>query len=98
MPIERKLIEASLRKKGFIQEGGDHKYFYHEVNGKRTGAYAFVSRGSGYKTYDDNLLSAIKKELRLDTLRETRDLLQCPMSGDEYNSVLREKGILNKRA
>jgi len=44
MPIDRKRIEASLRKKGFIQEGGDHKYFYHEVNGKRTGAYAYVSR------------------------------------------------------
>lgn len=96
MPLDRKLIETSLRKKGFIQgKGGDHRYYYHEVNGKRTGAYAYVSRGSNYKTYDDNLLSAIKKELRLDTLRETRNLLQCPMSGDEYNSILQKKGILN---
>ncbi|MBI5233528.1 MAG: hypothetical protein HY880_04165 [Deltaproteobacteria bacterium] len=93
MPIDRRLIEASLRKKGFVQEGGDHKYFYHEVNGKRTGPYAYVSRGSGYKTYDDNLLSAIKRELRLDTLRETRDLLECPMNGEEYKSILKRKGI-----
>ena len=96
MPIERKLIETSLLKKGFVQEGGDHKYYYHEFNGKRTGAYAYVSRGSQYKTYDDNLLSAIKKELRLDTLREAKNLLECPMSKDEYNSILRKKGILVK--
>lgn len=38
MQIDRKLIESSLRKKGFIEEKGPHKYFYHEVEGKRTGA------------------------------------------------------------
>ena len=93
MPLERRIIEASLRKKGFIQEGGDHRYFYHEVRGKRTGAYAYVSRGSGYKVYSDNLLSAIKKELRLDTLKQVRDFLRCPMSSEEYNSILKSKGV-----
>jgi hypothetical protein len=75
VPIERKQIETSLRKKGFVQEGGDHRYFYREVGGRRTGAYSFTSRGTGHKTYHDNLLSAIKKELRLDSMNQVKRLL-----------------------
>ncbi len=94
MQIDRKLIESSLRKKGFIEEKGPHKYFYHEVEGKRTGAYAYTSRGSGYKTYGDSLLKAMKIELRLDSLNQVKRLLECPMDGDEYNIILKNKGIL----
>lgn len=94
MPIERKQIETSLRKKGFVQEGGDHRYFYHEVEGRRTGAYAFTSRGTGHKTYDDNLLTAIKRELRLDKLQQVKRLLECPMDSNEYNTILKQKGVL----
>ncbi len=93
MPIDRKIIESSLRKKGFIEEGGDHKYFYHEVNGKRTGSYTFISRGSGYKTYGDTLLKRMCVQLRLNTLTQVKRLLECPMDMDEYNSILRKKGI-----
>jgi len=93
VPIERKQIENSLRKKGFVQEGGDHRYFYHEVDGRRTGAYAFTSRGTGHRTYDDNLLGAMKRELRLDSLNQVKRLLECPMDGDGYNTILKQKGL-----
>lgn len=93
MQIDKKRIEASLRKKGFVEEGGTHKYFYHEIDNKRTGAYAYTSRGSGYKTYGDSLLKAMKMELRLDTLNQVKRLLECPMNTEEYNSTLKKKGI-----
>ncbi len=93
MQIDRKVIESSLRKKGFVEEGGDHKYFCHEADGKRTGPYTFTSRGSGYKTYGDTLLKRMKFQLRLDSLRQVRRLLECPMDGDEYNAILRKKNI-----
>ncbi len=93
MQIDRKTIESSLRTKGFVEEGGDHKYFYHEVDGKRTGAYTYTSRGSVYKTYGDTLLKRMKIQLRLDSLTQVKRLLECSMDGDEYNSILREKSI-----
>ncbi len=93
MQIDRKTIEAALRKKGFVEEGGDHKYFYHEVEGKRTGAYTKTSRGSGYKTYGESLLKPMKIQLRLDSLNQVRRLLECPMDSDEYNGILQNKGI-----
>lgn len=93
MQIDRKKIEASLRKKGFVQEGGDHSYYYHEVNGKRTGAYTYLSCSSGYKVYGDTLLKLLKRELRLDSLNQVKLLLECPMDGEQYNAVLKQKGV-----
>ncbi len=92
MQIDRKLIEASLKKKGFVEEGGDHRYFLHQ-HGKRTGVTTFTSHGSGYKTYGITLLKRMRIQLRLDSMLQTRRLLECPMDADEYNAVLKEKGI-----
>ena len=93
MSIKRTQIESSLRKKGFIEEGGDHKYFYHEIDGKRTSAYTKVSRGTGYKDYSINLLKTMKIQLRLDTLEQLRRLLECPMDANEYNDILKKKKV-----
>lgn len=92
--IDRDQIERSLLKKGFIREDSHHRYFYHEFNGKRTGAFTYTSHGSGYKTYGDPLLKRMKKELRLETLNDVKDLLGCPMDEDQYNEKLKVKGLI----
>lgn len=93
--VPRDTIESTLPKKGFVLDSSkpSHKYFMHEYNGKRTGAYAYTSHGSSYKTYGDELLKRMKVELRLETLKEVRDLLLCPMDADAYNNKLVEKGV-----
>ena len=93
--ISRDTIESTLQKKGFISDPAkqSHKYFMHEYNGKRTGAYTYTSHGSNYKVYGDTLLVPMRKQLRLDTLREVRDLLLCPMDADTYNKKLIRKGV-----
>jgi hypothetical protein len=93
--VPRDTIENNLPKKGFVLENAAHRYFYHEYKGKRTGAYTYTSHGSGYKTYGDQLLKRMKIELRLDTLKDVRDLLTCPMDGEAYNTRLIEKGVFS---
>ena len=94
MQIDRKEIESSLVAKGFVKEDSHHRYFYHEVKGKRTGISTHTSHGSDYKTYGDNLLRLIKKQLRLDALSQVADLFKCPMTGDDYNEILKKKDLL----
>lgn len=96
--VPRDTIESTLPKKGFVLTPAkqSHKYYYHEYNGKRTGAYTYTSHGTSYKTYGDELLKRMKVELKLDTLKEVRDLLLCPMDADAYNTKLIEKGIFPK--
>jgi hypothetical protein len=96
--VPRDTIESTLPQKGFVLDGTkqSHRYFYHEYNGKRTGAYAFTSRGSNYKTYGDELLKRLKVQLRLETLKDVRDLLLCPMDAEAYNNKLIEKHVFSK--
>ncbi|HEV8328456.1 MAG TPA: hypothetical protein VGQ08_13325 [Nitrospiraceae bacterium] len=96
--VPRDTIESSLSKKGFVLDPAkpSHKYFYHEYNGKRTGAYTYTSHGSSFKTYGDTLLKRMKIELRLDTLKDVKDLLICPMNAETYNAKLIEKGVFPK--
>lgn len=98
MQIDRKEIESSLPRKGFVEENTHHRYFYHEFQGSRTGAYTYTSRGGAYKTYGVTLLKRMKTELRLDTIGQVANLCHCPMSGDEYNGVLRTKGLISQAA
>ena len=94
MQIERRIIEANLPKKGFVREDAGHRYFYHEYQGKRTGAYTYTSHGSKHNTYGDALLKMMKKQLRLDAIIQAIDLFKCPMTGDGYNQILKEKGFI----
>jgi len=93
MPIKKRIVEKSLCKKGFVKDDSPHhRYFHHEVDGKRTGLYTYTSHGSSHDEYDDGLVKFIKKQLKLNTIKQTKDLLKCPMSGDEYNQILRDNG------
>lgn len=94
MQIDRKEIESSLVAKGFVREDTHHRYFYHEVKGKRTGIQTYTSHGSDFKTYGDNLLKMMKRQLRLDTLTQVVDLLKCPMTGEDYYKNLKKKGLI----
>ena len=94
--VPRDTIESSLQKKGFAldPDRSSHKYFYHEYEGKKTGAYAYTSHGSGYKTYGDELLKRLRRLLKLDTLKDVKDLLLCPMDANTYNAKLKENGTI----
>lgn len=35
MQVDKRKIESSLTKKGFIKDETHHTYFYHEYNGKK---------------------------------------------------------------
>lgn len=88
-------IQSSLAKKGFVcEDDRDHKYYHHKLDGRYTGVKTKFSRGSNFKRLDPSLLSRIKKQLRLNTSREFRELVECPMSKDDYVQILRTKGVL----
>ncbi|MFH1503935.1 MAG: hypothetical protein ABIH08_00870 [Candidatus Omnitrophota bacterium] len=94
MQIDRRVIEKNLPPKGFIEENTHHKYFYHEYQGQRTGAYTYTSHGSKYKVYGVSLLKRMKKELKLDTIKQAADLFKCPISGEDYNNILQNKRMI----
>jgi len=86
-------IEAALTKKGFrLDESRDHRYLVLYIEGRDTGIRTKVSHGS--RDYGDDLLSKVQKELRLPTKRDLLGLIDCPLSGDAYVGLLRERGVV----
>ena len=92
MTISRHRAESSLKQKGFVQDNKEHRRFYLYIDGLKTTVRTYTSHGG--REIDDSLLSLMRRELRLQTNRQARDLLICPMTGESYVQWLREQGIL----
>ncbi len=91
MPRARKDVMAALERKGFAQTEGDHTYFcYYTKASKKTIIKTKVSHSG--KDIDDNLLNRMAHQCKL-TNAQFRNLVDCPLSRDEYEAILQTQGV-----
>ena len=94
-PIPRRKLERALSQKGFqCEEGHNHRKWFFYYQGRRTQIFTIISRGRGYKDYGNELLNKVKIQLRLDSIKQLIDLVNCPMTETDYMNHLRQQGIL----
>jgi hypothetical protein len=94
MVLDRNKTYRSLKKKGFVDSpghSGDHKYLEYFADGKLA-LYTKISHGSN-KDLDDYLVRQMSSQCKL-TKNQFADLVNCPMSQEDYLTVLKEKEIL----
>jgi len=94
MPVKRLKARQSLLQKGFRQHNRDHQFFIYYHQGHQTTCYTYLSYGAGSKEIGDDLLQTMKRELHLDSLKQVRDLLECPMDEQQLGVILSQKGLL----
>ena len=95
-PIPREQMRKALLDKGFVDKNdGDHTFYYFYHKGKKTIARTKISRGSGYKTYNDTLFTKMKTQLQLDSIQQVRALLECPMSEQDFVLELKKRNLLD---
>ena len=85
-------IERALLAKGFRYSNRDHRFLVLYVDDKPRDVRTKVSHGG--PDYGDGLLSQVQRQLRLPSKRNLLELIDCPMSEDDYLSVLREQGTI----
>jgi hypothetical protein len=92
MRRDRKKIVKSLTRKGFggSSRNRDHDYYYYLDSSTRP-VFTKVSRGSSYKSIGDILLKKMADQIGL-TKSEFIRFIDCPMSAEEYRSILSKKG------
>ncbi len=100
MERERKDIEASLSKKGFVLQDSkrmkrDHRIYHLYHDDKFTGVWTKISTGTRHRSYRDNLLNSMKNQLKLDTRQQLCELIDCGMDEAEYKEILKTKKIIN---
>lgn len=78
MKVSRADIKKNLPKKGFKKKKfGHHIYFHHEYNGVETGIKTYISHSAKQKDVSGDLISSMRKQLRLDSMKETVALIKC---------------------
>ena len=97
MPRKKTTVEAGLRAKGFEQTEGDHHFFvYVTTGGKKTAIRTKTSHTPKMKEIPDNLLGQMAKQCKLNK-QDFLNLIDCPLSTEQYESKLRERGILQSQ-
>jgi len=92
MPFTKEKIIKSLKKKGFRHErDSDHEFYFLYINDKKTIINTHVSFGNNQ--VDDDLCSVMGRQIKI-SLRQFKDLINCPLSRDKYIQILEEKNII----
>ncbi len=95
--LPKRQIQSALEQKGFLpkeaKSGHTYYYFYH--NEKKCPVSTRLSRGTSTKTYGNKLLGKMKRQLYLDTTKQLIDLVNCPISKEDYTEILIQKGIIS---
>ena len=93
MPKKTREIIGGLEKKGFDRKEGDHIYLhYYNKQGKKTRVFTKVSHSK--EEYGKTLLALIARQLRLNK-QQLYDLIECPISRNEYEQILKGKKIID---
>ncbi len=95
MVLNKRKAYKNLKKKGFVDSenhGGDHKYLEYTHKGKVV-LFTKLSNGSK-KDLDNYLISQMSKQCKL-SKNDFADLVNCPLSKDDYIKKLKENGILD---
>jgi hypothetical protein len=89
----QEVINGLTRKSFRREDSGDvHLIFYNPLNSERTSIRTKVSHGR--KRIGNNRLDKMAKQVELDTREQFYDLVNCPMSLQDYVNILSEKGKL----
>lgn len=89
MPKEARDVANGLEKKGFRRRDNDHAFFHLWIGEKKTAIYTKISHAE--REIGDNLLSVMARQIRL-TRQQFVQLVDCPLSLEEYTALLRAGG------
>jgi hypothetical protein len=92
VPRAKSEVESNLLSKGFRQRNHDHRYFiYYTFDGRKSRVRTKTSHGTKHKSIPDDLLSAMGRQCGL-TKTEFLKLVDCPMSREEYEELITDRG------
>jgi hypothetical protein len=84
-------IRKGLLAKGFNQTKTHHEMYWLYIGDRKTSIRTRISHSES--EYGDRLLNQMAKQVGLDRT-EFDDLIQCPLSKEQYIELLRSRGII----
>jgi hypothetical protein len=93
MPRPARQVSSALLRKGFKSWDSDHAVFELWIDGRKSPIHTKISHGE--REIHDGLLAAMARQLKLKRA-QFDDLVECPLSMEEYVGMLRAGGYLLK--
>lgn len=91
----RNKVIGKIKEKFEVEEKATHHYYFKIYFRGRRIARPYCSHGSGGKEISKKALANIKRQLLLDTPRQLDDLKECPMTGEDYFNLLKQKNVIS---
>jgi predicted RNA binding protein YcfA (HicA-like mRNA interferase family) len=91
MPRKARDVIAGLQNKGFRRRDAKDIYLHLFVAGRKTAIWTKVSHGE--KEIHDGLIATMSRQLRLNK-RQFGELVECPLSEEQYLDLLRGQNHL----
>jgi hypothetical protein len=93
LPFDARKVARSLSSKGFLKVENDHTFFHLYVDGRDAGV--FTKRSHGEREIGTPLAKRMQHQLKLESLASFRDLVECPLTYEEYVKQLRKAGVID---
>ncbi len=98
MNLDLRKFRKNMKAKGFVEiRGRNHVYHRFQHNGIDTNVSTHVSHGGNSKDISNDLISFMAGQCKL-TRMEFVDLANCPLSREEYEKILKDKGEIRRGA
>jgi predicted RNA binding protein YcfA (HicA-like mRNA interferase family) len=85
-------VTAALLRKGFCLREGDHSFFAYRRSSDSKKTSVFTKTSHGENELNEYLLRQMARQCKL-SLNEFLDLVDCPLSQEEYETLLRKQSI-----
>lgn len=89
--VKKDEVERLFKKLGLKLRSTGHNYGWLIVNGKKI-LRVYYSHGKG--DIPGKIVSRIRGQLKL-SLKDFRDLIDCPLDYNSYINILKQKGIID---
>jgi predicted RNA binding protein YcfA (HicA-like mRNA interferase family) len=91
-PFPAREVAAALARKGFSERENDHTFYHYRYHGRDVGVSTKISHGE--REIGIGLVKRMRAQMVLRSNAEFQRYVECPMSQEDYEQILREQGII----
>jgi predicted RNA binding protein YcfA (HicA-like mRNA interferase family) len=92
-PFSARDADAALLRKGFVKRQGDHAYYHFKYRDLDVGVSTKISHGE--KEIGLGLIKRMRAQMRLEANADFARFVECPLTFNEYVTILKRIGILD---
>lgn len=91
-PFSAREVAGALARKGFEERENDHTFYHYRHKGRDIGVSTKISHGE--REIRIGLVKRMRAQMALRSNAEFQRFVECPMSQAEYETILREQGLI----